>query len=64
MDFVEINKLTQKKRRSAAEDHLMKLSNLTKEDCVVIIAWLLRREYGTRLTVEVIHTLGVKNLKI
>lgn len=64
MDFVEINKLTQRKRVRSAEDHLMKLSNLTKEDCVTIIAALLKREYGIRLTVEVIHTLGVKNLKI
>lgn len=62
MDFVEINKLTQKKRVHAAEIRLYELYDLTKDEATVLVLQALRKQYGLQKTVKIIHGLGIKHL--
>ena len=64
MDIVEINKLTQRKKVRSATDHLYELGKITKEDSVILIAYALRKEYGVLKTAEILHGIGVKDLKV
>lgn len=62
MDFVEINKLTQKKKVKEAEIRLYELVDLTKDQATTLVLQALRKQYGLQKTVKIIHGLGVKHL--
>lgn len=62
MDFVEINKLTQRKKVHDAEIRLYELLDLTKDQATVLVLQALRKQYGLKNTVKIIHGLGVKHL--
>lgn len=62
MDFVEINKLTQKKKVHEAEIRLYELLDLTKDQATTLVLQALRKQYGLQKTVKIIHGLGVKHL--
>lgn len=62
MDFVEINKLTQRKKVHDAEIRLYELLDLTKDQSTVLVLYALRKQYGLKNTVKIIHGLGVKHL--
>lgn len=62
MDFVEINKLTQKKKVYEAEIRLYELLDLTKDQATTLVLQALRKQYGLQKTVKIIHGLGVKHL--
>ena len=62
MDFVEINKLTQKKKVKDAEIRLYELLDLTKDQSTTLVLHALRKQYGLQKTVKIIHGLGVKHL--
>ena len=62
MDIVEINKLTQKKRVDLALQHMCNLSKLTNADAISLVLVACKKEYGLRVTTNIIHALGVKKL--
>lgn len=62
MDFVEINKLTQKKKVHEAEIRLYELLDLTKEQSTTLVLQALRKQYGLQKTVKIIRGLGIKKL--
>lgn len=62
MDFVEINKLTQKKKVKEAEIRLYELMDLDKDQATTLVLQALRKQYGLQKTVKIIHGLGVKHL--
>lgn len=62
MDFVEINKLTQRKKVHEAEIRLYELLDLTKDQATVLVLQALRKQYGLKNTVKIVHGLGVKHL--
>lgn len=62
MDFVEINKLTQKKKVKEAEVRLYELLDLNKDQSTTLVLYALRKQYGLQKTVKIIHGLGVKHL--
>lgn len=62
MDFVEINKLTQRKKVHDAEIRLHELLDLTKEQSLTLVLNACRKQYGLSKTVKIVHGLGVKNL--
>lgn len=62
MDFVEINKRTQRKYTDQALDHLYELSELTKDESLTLILLACKKYYGLYKTVKIVHGLGVKNL--
>ena len=62
MDFVEINKLTQKKKVKEAEIRLFEMMDLDKDQATTLVLQALRKQYGLQKTVKIIHGLGVKHL--
>ena len=62
MDFVEINKLTQKKKVKEAEIRLFEMMELDKDQATTLVLQALRKQYGLQKTVKIIHGLGVKHL--
>lgn len=62
MDFVEINKLTQRGKVHEAEIRLYELLDLTKDQSLTLVLNACRKQYGLAKTVKIVHGLGVKNL--
>ena len=61
MDIIELNKITQKKKVDSAEKKMLS-KDITKEEALCLIVNALKRVYGIRATVNIVHGLGVKNL--
>lgn len=64
MDFVEINKATQRRRADAALDHLYELCDLTKEESMILVLYACKKQYGVMKTAKICHGLGVKKLDL
>ena len=64
MDFIEINKLTQFKKVQAASDKLYSNKTIDSYDAVILISYACKKLYGVKNTAKLIHSLGVKDLKI
>lgn len=62
MDFIEINKLTQRKKVLDAECTLYELNELNKDQATILVLQALRKQYGLNKTVKIIHGLGVDHL--
>lgn len=62
MDFVEINKMTQRSKVHESEIRLHELLDLTKEQSLTLVLNACRKQYGLAKTVKIVHGLGVKNL--
>lgn len=63
MDFVEINKITQKSRVDSARDNMYRSKFVNQDDAVILIIYACRKMYGLGHTTKLIKALGINKIK-
>lgn len=64
MDIVELNKLTHRKKVETAHNNINYFKTVSEQDAVILVSYALKKQYGLSIAVKILHSLGIKDLKV